>query len=449
MNSCSKRKVLYSVMLAALFSTLFAPLAESQESKDISAENYKVTFAPWGEQKIMIRDESGNFLGYSIPGAAVEMRVSRDVIQRSTTPAGVDVKTLLSQLSPMKDSSGNLYYMMAVPATTTNAAGETVPYQMVTAEGVVIPAGKRVLLDLRDFYQEKVLQPTGAGEGVNSQPQTIDNFNNTQAQVGVTEPTRPPVAAPSNNDEDSQIAVPQTTDDEDDVPDSPLAEYSPANKDGIQTYGSPFPMKIFSSPVCSCKGSCRITSQVGHRTSRRTKNGRHMSKNHQGMDIGAGYGTRVNAAADGCLKIVSKSPACIARTGRTLPISCIREGGYGYTVRLVHGNGYETQYSHLSAISPAIRAGACFKRGDRIGSVGESGNSTGPHLHFGVYRDRRMVDPRINLMSTSGQFLNPSCNALPEYRELDISMARGLGMKAPGIQARLAERAAARARSAQ
>ena len=95
---------------------------------------------------------------------------------------------------------------------------------------------------------------------------------------------------------------------------------------------------------------------------------------HQGVDIVADRGTSVIATADG---VVSRAE---------------RYMGYGKMVHLSHGYGMATRYAHLSEI--LVRPGQRVRRGDVIGRVGSTGRSTGPHLHYEVFRAGRRVDPR-------------------------------------------------------
>jgi murein DD-endopeptidase MepM/ murein hydrolase activator NlpD len=87
---------------------------------------------------------------------------------------------------------------------------------------------------------------------------------------------------------------------------------------------------------------------------------------HQGLDIGADYGTPIGAADSGIVSSV------IGGWG----------GGYGNHVLITHGNGYTTLYAHLSAIYVSV--GQAVQRGQPIGAEGSTGYSTGPHLHFGI-----------------------------------------------------------------
>jgi peptidoglycan hydrolase-like protein with peptidoglycan-binding domain len=95
---------------------------------------------------------------------------------------------------------------------------------------------------------------------------------------------------------------------------------------------------------------------------------------HAGVDFPAPYGRAVRAAAAGR----------VVRTGW-------HSGGYGYRVRVAHRGGVHTLYAHLSRIT--VRRGQRVSAGTRIGKVGSSGASTGPHLHFEVRLRRAAVNP--------------------------------------------------------
>jgi murein DD-endopeptidase MepM/ murein hydrolase activator NlpD len=94
---------------------------------------------------------------------------------------------------------------------------------------------------------------------------------------------------------------------------------------------------------------------------------------HCGIDIGSPAGTPVGAAAAGVVKRV----AWIV--------------GYGYTVEIDHGGGVTTFYAHLSRA--AVQPGQEVEKGQMVGRVGETGRTTGPHLHFELRLDGEPVDP--------------------------------------------------------
>lgn len=101
---------------------------------------------------------------------------------------------------------------------------------------------------------------------------------------------------------------------------------------------------------------------------------------HPGIDIGAVYGSSVHAAADGVVVYAGW------------------EQGYGRFVVIDHGFGISTCYGHLSAINTQV--GARVDRGDVIGYVGDSGRSTGPHLHYEVRINNTPVNPWRYLRSS-------------------------------------------------
>lgn len=94
---------------------------------------------------------------------------------------------------------------------------------------------------------------------------------------------------------------------------------------------------------------------------------------HDGIDIGVGVGTPVAAAAGGTVTMATWY------------------GGYGKSIRIDHGNGIVSMYSHLSGYEVSV--GQYVEIGEIIGYSGNTGNSTGAHLHFTVILDGTPVDP--------------------------------------------------------
>ena len=108
---------------------------------------------------------------------------------------------------------------------------------------------------------------------------------------------------------------------------------------------------------------------------------------HGGIDIGASMGTPIYAANSGT--IVSSNNSCPHVSAGGNWCSC--GGGYGNFVWILHNNGYETIYGHMT--STAVSTGESVAAGQLIGYVGSSGWSTGPHLHFELRIGGVKTDP--------------------------------------------------------
>ena len=113
---------------------------------------------------------------------------------------------------------------------------------------------------------------------------------------------------------------------------------------------------------------------------------------HKGIDIAAPWGSPVYAASDGVVKFAGRS------------------SGYGNFVKVDHGGAYATGYGHLSRIY--VRNGEHVRRGERIGAVGNTGLSTGPHLHYELYRNGVAVNPRSVSFSSVRQLTGSDLGAL-------------------------------------
>jgi len=113
----------------------------------------------------------------------------------------------------------------------------------------------------------------------------------------------------------------------------------------------------------------RISSPYGYREHPKTG----LRDFHSGMDIACGPGTPVKATADGIVSFAGWS------------------GGSGNLVALEHGLGFSTYYAHNRLV--VVKAGQKIKRGDILSYVGSTGNSTGPHLHYEVWKEGRSLNP--------------------------------------------------------
>ena len=99
------------------------------------------------------------------------------------------------------------------------------------------------------------------------------------------------------------------------------------------------------------------------------------TKMHRGIDFAAPRGTPIMAAGDGVIEASG------------------RNGAYGKYVRIRHNTEYKTAYGHMSRIDKAARRGKRVRQGDIIGTVGSTGRSTGPHLHYEVLLGGRQINP--------------------------------------------------------
>jgi murein DD-endopeptidase MepM/ murein hydrolase activator NlpD len=99
----------------------------------------------------------------------------------------------------------------------------------------------------------------------------------------------------------------------------------------------------------------------------------HKARPHEGIDLAAPYGTPVVAPAAGTVERITT------------------QNGYGLVLEIDHGNGVETKYAHLSRV--LVHMGQRVTRGEPIAAIGNSGLSTGPHLHYEVHVNGKVVDP--------------------------------------------------------
>ncbi|MBE9156705.1 peptidoglycan DD-metalloendopeptidase family protein [Nodosilinea sp. LEGE 06152] len=98
---------------------------------------------------------------------------------------------------------------------------------------------------------------------------------------------------------------------------------------------------------------------------------------HEGLDFSGPVGKPILATAEGVI------------------VRADYNGGYGNHVKIDHGYNYETLYAHMSKIE--VKIGDRVQRGDVLGYLGSTGRSSGPHLHYSIYRNGRAVNPRYYL----------------------------------------------------
>ncbi len=135
------------------------------------------------------------------------------------------------------------------------------------------------------------------------------------------------------------------------------------NEKGAQVEGF-----LLARPVRNARISSGFTKRRFHPVLKRYRA-------HLGIDYAARRGTPIMAAGSG--KIIF--------AGRTR--------GYGNLIKIRHSNGYMTLYAHQKSFRRGIKRGKYVKQGQVIGYVGTTGLSTGPHLHFGLYKNGRAINP--------------------------------------------------------
>ena len=131
----------------------------------------------------------------------------------------------------------------------------------------------------------------------------------------------------------------------------------------------------------------------------------HTRRAHKGVDFAAPTGTRVKATADGVIASVGK------------------EGGYGNVIKINHQGKYTTVYGHLSRYAKGLQRGQRVAQGEVIGYVGNTGVSTGPHLHYEF--------------KVGGKQHNPMRVALPDAKPIDKADLAAFQTVADDLVARL------------
>jgi murein DD-endopeptidase MepM/ murein hydrolase activator NlpD len=108
---------------------------------------------------------------------------------------------------------------------------------------------------------------------------------------------------------------------------------------------------------------------------------------HKGVDMPAPIGTKVRTTADGTIKFIG------------------RQNGYGNVIIVQHNARYQTLYAHLNEFAQGLEQGSRLLQGDVIGTVGMTGWSTGPHLHFEFHIDGEHVDPMAAIEQSPARLL--------------------------------------------
>lgn len=151
----------------------------------------------------------------------------------------------------------------------------------------------------------------------------------------------------------------------------------------------------------------RISSRFGRRFHPILKTYR----DHHGVDYAAPSGSKVYASGDGVIKMAKWY------------------GGYGNFISIRHNSEYTTGYGHLKSFAKGIRPGVRVKQGQLIAYVGNTGRSTGPHLHFEVVRNGRKVDP-LKVKAATGE--NLTGEKLKEFKKT-VAQIKSLGQETKSV----------------
>lgn len=143
---------------------------------------------------------------------------------------------------------------------------------------------------------------------------------------------------------------------------------------------------LLATPVKSARISSVFTKRRFHPVLKKYRA-------HLGVDYAAGRGTPILAAGAGAISFIGSSR------------------GYGNLIKIQHTDGYLTLYAHQNSFRKGIKRGSSVTQGQVIGYVGSTGLSTGPHLHFGLYKDNQAIDPLRVVQVTTKKLTGKERNA--------------------------------------
>lgn len=162
---------------------------------------------------------------------------------------------------------------------------------------------------------------------------------------------------------------------------------------------------LLARPVANARISSYFTKRRFHPVLKKWKA-------HLGVDYAARPGT----------------PVLAARSGRVSHASYL--GSYGNLIKISHDDGYETRYAHLKSYKRGIKRGTRVKKGQVIGYVGNTGRSTGPHLHFELRKHNQAMDPLRVVQVTTKKLKGKEREAFLRLKEnYDQSLALHLENK--------------------
>ena len=129
----------------------------------------------------------------------------------------------------------------------------------------------------------------------------------------------------------------------------------------------------------------------------------HKIKAHNGVDYAAKRNTPVKASGDGVISFMG------------------RQSGYGRTVEIKHGGNIKTLYAHLERFNTKLKVGSKVKQGEIIAFVGDSGQATGPHLHFEFWQGEIRSDPVKVKLPSAKPINNAQRNEFEDLLALNLN----------------------------
>ena len=129
----------------------------------------------------------------------------------------------------------------------------------------------------------------------------------------------------------------------------------------------------------------------------------HKIKAHNGVDYAAKRNTPVKASGDGVISFIG------------------RQSGYGRTVEIKHGGNIKTLYAHLERFNTKLKVGSKVKQGEIIAFVGDSGQATGPHLHFEFWQGEIRSDPVKVKLPSAKPINNAQRNEFEDLLALNLN----------------------------
>lgn len=181
------------------------------------------------------------------------------------------------------------------------------------------------------------------------------------------------------------------------------------HKDGrfYDEKGAQFEKFIFKLPIRNPRITSRFTKSRFHPVLKRYRA-------HLGVDFGARPGTPILSTGDGRVSFAGYSR------------------GYGKTIKIRHSNGLTSLYAHQKSFKSGVRSGSKIKQGQIIGYVGSTGLSSGPHLHFGMYRGSTPIDPLSVMKKKTEGFTGKERKAFLAIRDkMDRTFKEALRKKTP------------------